>query len=64
MMLLITYCPEMNVYTVEPERGPKRIVIPDDFAPGAKFESLAPVFNEARQAVESGRAVMGIHVTI
>lgn len=63
MLLTITYCPEMNVYKIC--NGPRvRVVLPSDFEAGARLEYLAPVFAEAREAVESGRAVMGIHVEV
>jgi hypothetical protein len=64
MMLTIGYCPELNTYTVDNGLTMTRIVDPSDFAPGARLEQLAPVFKEAREAVESGRAVMGIHVEV
>ena len=64
MMLLIKYCPEMNVYTIAAETGQPRIFTPQDFATGAAHEKLSPVFHAAREAVESGSAVSGIHVTV
>ncbi|OQZ07204.1 MAG: hypothetical protein B6D36_01090 [Planctomycetes bacterium UTPLA1] len=64
MKVLITYCPEMNIYKVVVPGKPDRLIQEDDLAPGARFADLAPVFHEAKSAVESGRAAMGIHVNI
>ena len=62
-LICIHWSPELGLWTVHnPPR--KWIVTPDDVAPGGRYAQLASVFAQAREAVESGRAVMGICVSV
>lgn len=63
MLLIIKFCPELNVYEVAAGLR-SRVVTPAEFAPGGRLENLAPVFEKARAAVVDGRAISGISVEI
>jgi hypothetical protein len=63
MLVTIHYSPELAVWKLH-NGSVEKIVLAEDFAPGARLEPLAPLFAEAKQAVESGRAVCGVHVEV
>lgn len=63
-MMLICWSPEMGVYTVAVPGRARVVVMPEDIEPGGKHEKCRPAFLAAREAVESGKAIAGIHVNI
>ena len=62
MMLCIHWSPEMGVWTVCYPSGKRRVITQEDIA--GTLAHLAPVFVAAKDAVESGRAIAGVHIEI
>lgn len=62
MHLCINWSPELGVWTVYPDgsQSRRRTVTPYEIAEGGKLFPVAEAFHQAREAVESGRAVLGI----
>lgn len=64
MMVLIKWSPEMGVYSVAVPGRMDRVIMPEDLEDGKPLAPCRPAFLEARAAVESGRAVAGVHVDV
>jgi hypothetical protein len=58
MRIVIKYCPELNIYTLT--TGLKTQTLAIDQVP----QQLKPLFEQARQIVESGQAIAGLHVEV
>jgi hypothetical protein len=60
-MMIVEWSPEMGVFVVD-YKGRQTIVSPDELH--GKYAGCRQIFEQARQAVESGRAVLGVHADL
>lgn len=59
-MITIHWVPEMGLWKM---CNGKRdiIIVPEDLQPGGRLAACKEAFDKAREAVESGKAICGIH---
>ena len=63
LLITVGYSPELGVYTMSNGRS-ERIVRPEELGPGGKYSSCRSIFDQAKAAVESGKAIHGVSVEL